>query len=97
MFDLGDAPIDDTLYLPFDTYDSDGASVTITGLAVTDIEIYKDGVATTRASDNGYALLDTDKRRLYMRRLDYDIIEAEQHIQAAGLPDTNGQRLHWGR
>lgn len=60
MFDLGDQAVDDTLYLPFDTYDSDGASVTITGLAVTDIEIYKDGSATTRASDNGYALLDTD-------------------------------------
>ncbi len=60
MFVLGDVPVDDTLYLPFDTYDSNGASVTITGLAVTDIEIYKDGVVTTRASDNGYTLLDTD-------------------------------------
>ena len=60
MFVLGDVPVDDTLYCPFDTFDSDGASVTITGLAVTDIEIYKDGSATTRASDNGYALLDTD-------------------------------------
>lgn len=44
-----------------------------------------------------YALLDTDKRTLYMRRLDYDINDAEQRIQTAGLPDTNGQRLHWGR
>lgn len=50
----------DTLYLPFDTYDADGASVTITGLAVTDIEVYKNGSTTQRASDNGYALLDTD-------------------------------------
>lgn len=50
----------DVLYLPFDTYDSNGASVTITGLAVTDIEIYKDGSTTQRASDNGYTLLDTD-------------------------------------
>lgn len=50
----------DILYLPFDTYDSNGASVTITGLAVTDIEIYKDGSTTQRSSDNGYALLDTD-------------------------------------
>ena len=50
----------DTIPFPFDTYDSDGASVTITGLAVTDIEVYKDGVATTRSSDNGYTLLDTD-------------------------------------
>lgn len=60
MFVLGDVPVDDTLYCPFDTYGSNRESVTITGLAVTDIEIYKNGVATTRASDNGYALLDTD-------------------------------------
>lgn len=32
----------------------------MTGLAVTDIEIYKDGSTTQRASDAGYTLLDTD-------------------------------------
>ena len=52
--------VGDTVYLPFDTFDSDGASITITGLAVTDIEVYKNGSVTQRASDNGYALLDTD-------------------------------------
>lgn len=48
--------------MPFQTYDSNDpqASVTITGLATTDIEIYKDGSVTQRASDSGYALLDTD-------------------------------------
>lgn len=50
----------DTIYFPFDTYDSNGASVTITGLAVTDIEVYKNGSVTQRSSDNGYTLLDTD-------------------------------------
>lgn len=50
----------DTIYFPFDTYDSSGGSVTITSLAVTDIEIYKNGSTTQRSSDNGYALLDTD-------------------------------------
>lgn len=50
----------DTVYCFFDTYDSAGASVTITGLAVTDIEIYKNGSTTQRTSDNGYTLLDTD-------------------------------------
>lgn len=51
-----------TLYIPFHTFDSNdpSASVTLTGLATTDIEIYKDGGTTQRASDNGYALLDTD-------------------------------------
>ncbi len=51
----------DLLPIFFDTFDGGtGASITMTGLAVTDIEIYKDGSATTRASDNGYVLLDTD-------------------------------------
>lgn len=50
----------DTVYFFFDTYDSNGASVTITGLAVTDIEVYKNGSVTKRSSDNGYTLLDTD-------------------------------------
>lgn len=57
---LGYVPASSTLYIPFHTFDSNGASVTLTGLAVTDIEIYKNGSATQRASDNGYALLDTD-------------------------------------
>ena len=50
----------DTVYCYFDTYDSADASGTITGLAVTDIEIYKNGSMTQRASDNGFTLLDTD-------------------------------------
>lgn len=51
----------DTLPILFDSYDGGtGASITLTGLAVTDIEIYKDGSNTTRASDSGYALLGTD-------------------------------------
>lgn len=60
MMNLGDVPAGSTLYVPFATYNSAGASVTITGLAVTDIEIYKNGSVTQRASDAGYALLDTD-------------------------------------
>jgi hypothetical protein len=57
---LGNVPANSTLYIPFATYDSNGASVTMSGLAVTDIEIYKNGSVTQRASDAGYALLDTD-------------------------------------
>ena len=60
MLNLGDFTTSETIYVPFATYDSNGASVTITGLATTDIEIYKDGSVTQRSSDNGYALLDTD-------------------------------------
>jgi len=49
-----------TLYVFFESFDSNGASVTLTGLAVAGIEIYKDGSPTQRASDNGVALLDFD-------------------------------------
>lgn len=57
---LGDYPYGATVYVPCDSYDANGASVTLSGLAVTDIEIYKNGNTTQRASDNGYTLLDTD-------------------------------------
>ncbi|KKN58454.1 hypothetical protein LCGC14_0551860 [marine sediment metagenome] len=57
---LGDYPVDATAYIYFDSFDANGASASITGLAVTDIEIYKNGSITQRASDAGYTLLDTD-------------------------------------
>lgn len=60
MLHLGNVPANSTLYIPFATYNGSGASVTLTGLAVTDIEIYKNGSVTQRASDAGYTLLDTD-------------------------------------
>jgi len=54
-------PAGDVLPVMFSTYaGATGASATLTGLAVTDIEIYKDGSTTQRASDAGYTLLDTD-------------------------------------
>lgn len=54
-------PAGDVLPVLFSSYaGSTGASLTLTGLAVTDIEIYKDGSTTQRASDAGYTLLDTD-------------------------------------
>jgi hypothetical protein len=55
-----DHPLNETIPFFFPAYDSAGASVTISGLAVTDIEAYKGTSMTQRASDNGYALLDTD-------------------------------------
>jgi hypothetical protein len=60
MLNLGDFRPGQTLYVPFHTFNAAGGSVTITGLAVTDIEIYKAGSTTQRSSDAGYALLDTD-------------------------------------
>jgi hypothetical protein len=55
-----DVPENEIVYVPFATYDSAGASVTITNFATTDIKIYKNGDTTERNSVNGYTLLDTD-------------------------------------
>ena len=59
---LGTVKPGSTIYIPFNTFDSNdpSASVAIAAFVVGDIEVYKDGVATTRASTNGYTLLDTD-------------------------------------
>lgn len=57
---LGERLVDSTVYVFFHTFNSSGASVTLTGLAATDIEIYKNGSVTQRSSDSGYTLLDTD-------------------------------------
>lgn len=62
VLNLGVVKPGSTLYLDFQTFSSDdpAASMTITGLATTDIEIYKNGSVTQRSSDSGYSLLDTD-------------------------------------
>jgi len=58
----GDFTTANTVYVLFNTFDSNdpSGSVTLTGLAVTDIEIYKNGSIIQRSSDAGYTLLDTD-------------------------------------
>lgn len=61
MINFGEVPAGAVLPIPFAAYAAaTGASVTLTGLAVTDIEVYKGTSMTQRASDAGYALMDTD-------------------------------------
>ena len=61
MICFGNVPANAVLPIMFTTYGkTNGESITLTGLAVTDIEIYKGTSMTQRASDNGYTLLDTD-------------------------------------
>jgi hypothetical protein len=61
MINFGPVPANSVLPIFFDSYaGSTGASSTISGLAVTDIEIYKGTSMTQRSSDAGYTLLDTD-------------------------------------
>lgn len=57
---LGNIDAGSTIYIPFHTFDSNGASITLTGLATSDILIYKNGSITQRSSTAGYTLLDTD-------------------------------------
>lgn len=57
----GNVPANSVIPFFFDAFaGSTGASITMTGIAVTDIEIFKGVSMTQRASDNGYTLLDTD-------------------------------------
>ena len=60
MTSFGNVPASSVLPIFFNTFNSSGASVTITGLATSDIEIYKGTSMTQRSSDAGYTLLDTD-------------------------------------
>lgn len=57
---LGYRAAGSVVYVYFDTFGTNGESLTMSGLAVTDIEIFKNGTITTRASDAGYTLLETD-------------------------------------
>lgn len=61
MINFGVVTPGSTIYIPFESFaGSTGAPITITGLATSDIRIYKNGGTTERASTNGYTLLDTD-------------------------------------
>lgn len=61
MISFGNVPLGAVLPIPFATYGkTNGESITLTGLAVTDVEIYKGTTVTQRSSDAGYALIDTD-------------------------------------
>lgn len=43
MLNIGDVELGHVVRIPFNTFDSDGASVTVTDLANTDVHIHKDG------------------------------------------------------
>lgn len=61
MINLGTVRPGSTIYIPFESFASaTGAPITLTGLATSDILIYKDGGTTQRASASGFTLLDTD-------------------------------------
>lgn len=53
IFNAGTKPLGSTIYIPWHSFDGDGASVTTTGFIAGDVEIYKNGSTTQRSSDNG--------------------------------------------
>ena len=62
MMYLGDFAEDETVYIPFNTFDSNdpSASVTITNLADADIMVHKDGSATQIVTDGATVAIDFD-------------------------------------
>lgn len=61
MINWGKVPLGSVIPFFFDAFDGGtGASMTLTGLAITDVEIYKGNSMTQRTSDSGVVLLDTD-------------------------------------
>ncbi|MCC6627766.1 MAG: hypothetical protein IT340_10230, partial [Chloroflexi bacterium] len=53
MIDLGKVTPGATLRIPFGSYAATGASAATTGYAAADVQIYKDGNTTQRASASG--------------------------------------------
>lgn len=56
MINLGNVITDSTIRIPFNSFDADGASVTLSGFAIGDIKIYKDGSTTERGNTGGYTI-----------------------------------------
>lgn len=56
MINMGNYLAGEVVNMPFNTYGANGESVTVTNLAVGDVEVYKDGGATKRASVSGITL-----------------------------------------
>jgi hypothetical protein len=61
MLNLGTKKPGSTIFIPFESFKgSDGSPITLTGLALSDVKVYKNGGTTERASTSGFTLLDTD-------------------------------------
>ena len=44
-----------------------------------------------------YAIFDTEKKKVWIRRIPYDVESAGEKIRAAGLPEVLAERLNYGR
>ena len=82
---LGDYPEDATVYIPFNTFDSNdpAASVTITNLAAADIHIHKDGNTTQKTTANGVTV-----------SIDFDTITGN-HLVTIDTSNDTGDAGFW--
>lgn len=53
MINVGELTVNSIVYIPFNTYDANGASVTVTDLVAADVKIHKDGGITQRDNASG--------------------------------------------
>lgn len=60
MLYLGERALNSIVYIPFQTFDANGASVAISSIGTSSIKVYKNGSTVQRTSNAGYALLDAD-------------------------------------
>lgn len=79
----GDYHEDATVYIPFSTNDSDGASITVTDLAVGDIKIHKNGVTDEKASTDGVSIA-----------INYDGVTGN-HLITIDTSDNTGASGFW--
>ena len=77
MINIGDITEDSTVYIPFNTFDANGASVTVTNLANTDVHIHKDGGLTQRNNAAGITM-----------SIDYDGITGNHLVTIDTSDDT---------
>lgn len=57
MLNAGDFLENKTVRLPFNTFDSNGGSITVTDLVAGDVRIYKDGSLTQRSNASGISVI----------------------------------------
>ncbi len=82
---LGDFAEDATVYMPFNTFDSNdpAASVTITNLAAGDVHIHKDGSTTQKTTSNGITV-----------SIDFDTITGN-HLISIDTSNDTGDAGFW--
>lgn len=73
MINLGNVVADSTIRIPFNSFNADGASDSVSGLAAGDVKIYKDDDTTARASASGITVDDDFDNNVGMNVAEVDL------------------------